>query len=220
MTCPVAVAGPANSIAVSRARDRLVEWLLGLHPATAAMLVSVGLFPTKGKALRRLNRLAAKGRVRFVGTVRRKAGRPEHVFCKWLPKADDLRHEVELTDLCLRLDAGQILRGPDVTDQAIRPDAEARINGRLYYVELDRGTMGYRQMERRLRLYEGCTDFVLWVCPTRDRRDELRARAGRIRGIALFATFAEATASPHAPVWIDVGGAVGALPRQGVVAAA
>ena len=201
-----------HSNAYARTRDARVEWLLARHPVTAAMLVSLRLFPSKGKALRRLNRLVAKGRIRLVGTVRRKGGRPEHVFCRWRPKADDLIHEVELTDLCLRLDAERIDRGPHVTDQAIRPDAEVWINGQVYYLELDRGTMGYGQMERRFRLYEGFAHFVLWVCPAVERRDGLRARAGRLRSCALFTSFAEAVTDPHRALWLDYAGTRVALP--------
>jgi hypothetical protein len=204
-----------RSLAYARARDERIAWLLTMHPVTAAMLVAIGWFPTRAKALRRLRRLAARGRVRFVGSVCRKLGRPEHVYCRWRPKSDDLLHEIELTELCFRLDAARILRGPHATDDRIRPDAEVRLNGQLYYLELDCGTMGYAQMERRFRLYEAFPHFVLWVCPTPERRDGLRARAQRLRHCALFATFAEALADPHAAIWIDVKGDRAALPREG-----
>jgi hypothetical protein len=205
---------PRRSLAYARSRDERIVWLLTAHPVTAAMLVAIGWFPTRAKALKRLRRLAAKGRVRFVGSLCRKLGRPEHVFCRWRPKADDLLHEVELTELCFRLDAVRILRGPHATDERIRPDAEVWINGQLYYLELDRGTMGYAQMERRFRLYEGFSHFVLWVCPTPERRDALRVRAERLRQCALFTTFAEAVTSPHETVWLDYRGEKAALPRE------
>lgn len=205
----------ARSNAFARERDARVLWLLGWHPVTAAMLVRIGWFPTRNKALRRLNRLVEKGRIRLVGTVRRKTGRPEHVFCRWRPKVDQLLHEVELTDLCLRLDAGRIFRGPRVTDAFVRPDAEVWINGRVYYLELDRATTGAGRIERdRFRKYEGCPHLSLWVCPTEARRESLRARAAAVRDGALFATLAEATSSPHSSVWIDFDGGRAALPRE------
>lgn len=208
-------ASAQKSTRFARERDARIRWLLDTHPVTAAMLVRVGWFPTKNKALRRLNRLVERGRVRLVGTVRRKTGRPEHVFCRWRPKVDQLLHEVELTDLCLRLDAGRILRGPQVTDSHIRPDAEVWINGRLYYVELDRATTGSGKIERdRFRKYDGCPHLSLWVCPTEVRRETLRAKAAGVRAGALFATFAEAMATPHGPVWLDFGGGRAALPRE------
>jgi hypothetical protein len=150
-----------------------------------------------------------------VGTIGGRLGRPENVYCGWHPKVDNLLHEVELTQLCFRLDAARILRSPHVTDEHIRPDAEVWIRGRLYYLELDRGSMGYTQMAGRFRLYEGFAHFVLWVCPTSERRDGLRARAEALRHCALFTTFAEALVSPHEAIWLDYGGEKAALPREG-----
>ncbi len=209
---------PRQSTAFARTRDERLLWLLGLHPMTAEMLVRIGWFPSRAKALKRLRRLAARGRIRFVGTVGRNGGRPEHVFCRWRPKADDLLHEVGLTELCLRLDAASILRGPHATDRTIRPDAEVRINDRLYYLENDTGSIGYAQMVRRFRLYQDFPHFTLWVCPTPDRRDGLRQRAELIRHCALFATFPEAVADPHRAIWLDFAGNRAALPREGTPA--
>jgi len=214
MPQPTSFAGPEQSLAFSRVRDARIEWLLEMHPVTAAMLVGIGLFPSKDKALRRLNRLVQKGRIRFVGTIRQRGGRPEHVFCCWRPKADDLLHEVELTEVCLRLDAGKIFRGPEVTDTTIRPDAEVWINEKVYYLELDRGSMGYAQIEGRFQLYRHFPGFVLWVCPTASRRDGLRHRAAALRHTALFTTLGETLVSPHTSVWLDFIGARVALPRQ------
>lgn len=178
------------------------------------MLCGLGLFPTRAKARNRLTRLVARKRIRFVGTVNRGLGRPEHAYCRWRPKIDSLVHELELTELCLRLDGERLLRGPHVTDTTIRPDAQVWINGREYLVELDRGSMGAAQMAGRFRLYEPCSRFVLWICPTAARRDALRAQADGLRSIALFTTFDEAMISPHAPIWLDCDGQVASLPRQ------
>jgi hypothetical protein len=178
------------------------------------MLAELGWFPTKSKALRRLNRLTLRRRIRFVGTVSRKPGRPEHVYCRWRPKPDQLLHEVRLTEVCLRLDAGQILRGPHATDRHLRPDAEVWINGQPYYLELDRGTMGYAQIERRFWLYRECPHAVLWVCSTEERREGMRRRAEGLRRTALFTTLAEALDSPHAPIWRDFAGDLVALPCE------
>jgi hypothetical protein len=204
-----------HSLALSRARDALVLRLLEAHPITAAMLVTLGWFPTKGKALKRLRRLVTRKRVRLVGAVSRKPGRPEHVYCRWRPKPDQLLHEVELTELCLRLHAGRILRGPQLEGSDLRPDAELAINGETCYLELDRGSMGYRQLRGRFRAYEGAGRLVLWVCPTPERLDGLRRQAQGIGRLALFATFAEAAIDPHRPIWIDCRGERAALPRHG-----
>jgi hypothetical protein len=206
-----------TSLDFARRRDARIEWLLSLHPATAAMLVEIGLFPVKAKALRRLNRLVEKGRLRLVGTVRRKAGRPEHVFYRGRVKPDQLHHELELSQLCFRIHAERILRGRLVTHADLRPDAELWINGELYFLEHDRGTSGYRQIERkRFSQYEGSRHLVLWVCPTAERRDGLRRRAAALRHVALFATFRDALADPHGAIWLDHDGGRVALPRHRV----
>lgn len=215
MVCPPAPATGPRSNAFARERDARVCWLLDTHPVTAAMLVDLGWFPTKNKALKRLGRLVKRGRVRLVGTVCRKPGRPEHVYCRWRPKPDQLLHEVGLTELCFQIDAGKILRGPHLADDGLRADAELWIGGRLYYLELDRGTMNYAQIARRFRRYQGSPHFVLWVCPTPDRLEGMRRRAEGIRDIALFTTLAEALASPHGEVWQDYQGGRVALPREG-----
>jgi hypothetical protein len=204
-----------HSIAFSRERDARVCWLLETHPVTAAMLVEIGWFPSKNKALHRLGRLVRRERIRLVGTVCQKPARPENVYCRWIPKVDHLLHEVQLTQLCLKLHASKILRGPDVTDTVIRPDAQVWINGEAYYLEWDRGTMGLLQIARyRFPKYEHCRHLALWVCSTERRRDALRERANRIRSIALFATAQEALACPHADIWLDYQGGKAALPRQ------
>lgn len=210
LTCP----SPRESLTFARLRDERVCFLLGEHPATAAMLVSLGWFPTKNKALRRLRRLVQRKRVRLVGTVCRKPGRAEHVYCRYRPKTDSLLHEVELTALCLRLHAAKIIRGPQAVDPLLRPDAEIWINGSHYLIELDRGTMGYKQIERRFKMYEGSEDLVLWVCSAPQRVEGFRERAERLRSVALFTTLAEALATPHGDIWRDYAGNRAALPRE------
>lgn len=206
---------PRRSIDFARERDARICWLLDSHPVTAAMLVQLGWFPSKNKALKRLRRLLLRKRIRLVGTVCRKLGRPEHVYCRWTVKINQLLHEIELTEVCFRLDAGQIHRGPHVTNDVLRPDAEVCINGQLYFLELDRGTMGLAQIDRRFLKYEGSRHFVLWVCSTQNRRETLRRRAERLRSTALFATLAEALTSPHGEIWLDYQGDRTALPREG-----
>jgi hypothetical protein len=178
------------------------------------MLLQLGLFPNRKKALRRLRRLVEKGEARVVGTVSRRRGRPETVFCGWVPKADTILHEVQITQLCLRIQAGRVVRGYGV-DARVRPDAELWINGEHFFLELDRGTSGLRDVvAERFPKYEGGDDLVLWVCPTEARKERLRAQAGRLAAVALFATFERALASPHDPVWTDHAGGTAALPRQ------
>jgi len=214
MSHPSAIGTTQRSIEFARSRDAKITWLLGMHPVTAMILVRLGLFPSRNKALKRLNRLVGKKRIYLVGTVCRKTGRPEHVYCRWRPKPNQLLHEVLLTELCLRIHAGRILRGPHVVDGRVRPDAELWINDRLYYLELDRGTMGYAQIAGRFRKYEECPHLALWVCANADRLNGLRSRAEPLRHTALFTTLAEALVTPHGAIWRDYNGDTAALPRQ------
>jgi hypothetical protein len=128
---------------------------------------------------------------------------------------DNLLHEVQLTELFLKLHVARILRGPQVSNRTFRPDAEVWVNGRCHLLELDRSTMGYAQIEGRFRAYEDCPHLSLWVCLTEARREGLRSRAERLRHSALFTTLAEALADPHGPIWIDYHGGRAALPREG-----
>jgi hypothetical protein len=195
-------------------RDGTICGLLDKHPVTAAMLVQLGWFRTRKKASKRLRLLADRKQVRRVGTVWRKPGRPEIVYCRWLPKADHLLHEVELTEVCMKLSARGILRGLSITDNELRPDAEVWINGKVYYLEYDRGTMRVSQIARRFAAYRHCPHFSLWVCADAKRADELRLRAEALRSTALFTTRVEALADPHAEIWRDFAGGRAALPRE------
>lgn len=205
---------PEDSLRVGRDRDARLRVLLEEHPVTAALLVAHGWFSTANKARARLRRLAQRGRARRVGTLDGAAGgRPEHVYCRWRPRPETLVHEIELTEVCLKLDARTLRRGPAVIDREVRPDAEAEIGGETYYVELDRGTMGRSQLARRFRLYADCPHFSLWVCSTPARRDALRAMAAPLRRTALFTTLDEARRGPHTAVWWDASGGCVRLPR-------
>lgn len=205
---------PQDSGSYGLDRDARIGSLLGTHPVTAAMLVRLGWFPNTKKALQRLRILAKRKAVTRVGAVWRKEGRPENVYCLWHPKSDHLLHEVELSEVCLQLSAGVIRRDPAIMDRAIRADAEVVINQELFYLELDRGTMRMGQIERRLARYEGSRHISLWICADGKRLEEVRRRAAKVRHTALFTTFAEAKADPHAEIWQDFGGARVALPRE------
>jgi len=205
---------PQHTIDFARKRDERICWLLDMHPVTAAMLVRLKWFPSKYKALKRLRRLVEKERIRIVGTVCRKSGRPEYVYCRWRPKPDQLLHEIQLTELCFRIQAKSANRGPHITDEQIRADAEVWINGRVYYLELDRGTMGFAKIGERFRKYKQCQHFSLWVCSTKERMEAMRRHAESLRHTALFATFAEALASPHGEIWLDYRGGRASLPHE------
>ncbi len=209
------VSSPTESSLVARKRDAAVLWLLSRHPATASMLVGIGLFPNRKKANRRLRRLAERGKLRLLGTASLKEGRPEHVYGRGYWNTSNLTHEVLLTKVCLRIDASEVRRGRGEVDATLRPDAELLINGRRFFLELDCGTMGYAEVvQKRFTRYQATDDLVLWVCPTASRMEGLRQRATMIRSIALFTTLDQLLASPHGPIWIDCDGVRASLPRS------
>jgi hypothetical protein len=209
------VPSAASGNAIARQRDAALLWLLSRHPATASMLVGIGLFPTRKKASKRLHRLAARRRLRLLGTVALKNGRPEHAYGRGHWNTTNLTHEVQLTRVCLKIDADEVRRGPGDVDATLRPDAEVLIAGRTFFLELDCGTMGYADVARkRFAKYRASDELVLWVCPTASRMEGLRRHAAMIRGTALFATLDQVLTNPHGPIWVDCDGARGALPRS------
>jgi hypothetical protein len=205
---------PKCSNAIARERDGSLLWLLSRHPATASMLVGIGLFPSRKKASKRLHRLTQRRKLRLLGTVSLKNGRPEHVYGRGHWNTTNLTHEVLLTKVCLRIDADAIHRGHGEVDATLRPDAELVIGGQRFCLELDCGTMGYADvLRKRFTKYQACDDLVLWVCPTASRLEGLRRHATMIRGTALFTTLDQVLANPHGPIWVDCDGERAALPR-------
>jgi hypothetical protein len=166
------------------------------------------------KARKRLHRLALRRRIRCVGMVCRKRGRPELVYARWSPKNDQLLHEVELTSLCFRLDVGAIRRGPVLRHHPQRPDAELLLRGVPILLEWDRHTMTTTQIEARYRLYESCPHLSLWVCPSVERMEQLRGLGQRLRATALWTTHAQALADPYGCIWMDAQGQLASLPRE------
>ena len=83
-----------SSNAFARERDRKVLWLLERHPATAGILVQLGIFPSRKKASKRLARLAKRKYLLFHGTASIKGGGPEQVYGRGFWKADNLAQEV------------------------------------------------------------------------------------------------------------------------------
>lgn len=205
-----------SSNALARRRDALILRLIARHPATAGMLVGLGLFPNRKKASKRLARLIRRGEVRRIGSVSLKDGRPEHVYARGRWKTDNLLHEVQLTRVCLKIHADEVRRGPADVDRYLLPDAELWIAGRRYCLEMDCGTMSYPDVVRkRFTKYRSCRDFTLWVCPSESRMEGLRQQAAMIQDISLFTTLDLALQNPHATIWVDVVGERGALPRGG-----
>ena len=140
-------------------------------------------------------------------------GRPEYVYCRWTPKYDNLRHEVNVTEFLLPFRNAEIIRGYD-TDRSLRPDAEVTINGHKYLVELDCGTMSYQDIiHKRFKKYEGYEGIVLWVALTDARMHGLRTRAERVKGNALFSTLAATLTEPFGGVWLTFDGQIETVPE-------
>lgn len=160
-------------------------------------------FPSKQTAYRRIKRLEEMKLLRKVGeTMVQDTGRQEKVYCNgWKPKSDQLRHEVLLTDFLLLYGDAETVRGWHV-DRTLRPDAEMRLHGLLYYVELDTGHMSLSQIRKRQEAYRGASNLVLYVTlGTQVRLRNLMRTSERIEQIGLFTTFSQAMNDPCGRIW-------------------
>jgi len=120
------------------------------------------------------------GHILPIDTVCRKHGHPELVYCCWGDRlSQQLLHEIELTELCLRIHAGEIRRGARARSmRGSVPMQNSSSTASDSSRSTTRGTMGIAQIQERFSLYEGCPDLVLWVCPTEARcSSPARARA-------------------------------------------
>lgn len=138
-------------------------------------------------------------------------GRPERVYCNsWKPKADQLRHEVLLTDFLLCYPESDVLRGW-LVNRRIRPDAEMTWKDRLFYVEFDTGHESYSQVRRRQRVYSGIQDILLYVTLTKTRMAGLIRNSRAVKSIALFTTLELAKRDPFGPIWTSSNGRQGSI---------
>lgn len=117
-------------------------------------------------------------------------------------------------------------RGPDTWDYvedkhgehiSVRPDLVFSLNGTVYFLEVDRGTMTLSRFKRKLRGYrEYCSkgnfrskykvnDFrVLTTAPSERRRNNLLEQAIKVGGSirVFFAVYDEVIDNPFGAVWI------------------
>jgi hypothetical protein len=198
------------------ARDARVCALLVTHPVTTGLLVQIGLFPNRQRALKRLRLLAERHHIRVVGSVSMSTGGQELVFCRWKPRPARLAHEVALSEVLLRLNLGTVYRGPDMARKNSSADAEVSIGGERYWLVMDQRAMWEESMWRRLRRYELSSQRSLWVCGTAQNMERLCEQAERLRQSkgrtwALYTTHREALAHPDGPVWRDCRGRCGLL---------
>ena len=167
----------------------------------------IPLFPCRATAYRAVAGLRRQRRLRAIGhALMETTGRPEIAYCNsWKPKADQLRHEVWVTDFLLCYPDAEIVRGWRV-DRHIRPDAEMQLRGQKFYVELDSGEQSHRQVRDRQLAYASVRDFLLYVTLSERRLTGLIKHAESVRHIALFTTLERVVADPHGPVWVDCQG--------------
>lgn len=184
--------------------------MLATHPMTIRQMVEWGFFPSRKRARKRLSILVRRQQVYLLGTAKSiKRGRPEDVFARWRAKADNLRHEVLLTDgLMPYLRMGlSVKRGYEV-DRGFWPDGElvfpAEFHHLAGFAEQDCGTMTYERIVReRFGKYRNCDVPVFWFEPSEIRLEGMRSRAQSISHCSFFATLDAIKGDPLGPVWID-----------------
>jgi hypothetical protein len=123
-----------------------------------------------------------------VGSVQlSKTGRPKDVLCRWQPQQTQLLHDVLTTAELLRFPNVPVNRGKFV-DQSIRPDATLLMGDDFspVHVELDRDTEGYRALKRRIRMYVGLHEPVIWIAPSEARMDGIRRHCKAIASDSFF----------------------------------
>ena len=144
--------------------------------------------------------------------------RPMNVFCNgYYPKADNLLHEVLLTDFLFSYFEFATSKRHKKCDKFIRPDAEMEMAGFKYYVEMDTGSVHHGVQKRRWRRYEQVTqDLLLVVTLSPIRMENLIRHANRVASIALFTTLDQVKEKPFGSIWRSVADdRTIALPKRG-----
>jgi hypothetical protein len=132
--------------------------------------------------------------------ISKDSGRPESVYCNgWKPKADQLEHELLLTDFCICLPNADFKRGY-LVDKKLKPDGQMWFDGVFFNIELDTGEQTHTQVNRRQKRYAGSTDYLLYVTQSERRLESLRTKADPcVRKIALFTTLEKVQTNPADP---------------------
>lgn len=139
-------------------------------------------------AARLVERWRRKKKLRSVGLIQpAPTGRPEIVYCGWFPKQDQLYHEVMITEFRLLFLDAEFRRNVQVKQTCA--DGVLIRDGRTCNVEIDMGTMPKKQMKSKFLRYREATDFLLVVCPTEKRLQQVMLWSEHVRDIALFTTF-------------------------------
>jgi hypothetical protein len=153
-------------------------------------------------------KLDRKGRIRSVGRVVNANGQEVKLYSVY--PVGKPQHEYELTELLLSIKASNVTRGFGIHD--LNPDAIITIAEDSYFLELDRGTEGYRELYEQIKAYGNET--VLWVMSSETRINGVFRR--EVPESQWFTTYRQATADFHAEgaFWNSAGdrASVGARP--------
>jgi hypothetical protein len=98
-----------------------------------------------------------KGRIKKVARVVNGGGQEVNLYATF--PVGKPQHEYELTEVLLSIQANSVERGFGIHD--LNPDAIVTIGEDRYFLELDRGTEGYRELYEQVKAY--ANETVLWV---------------------------------------------------------
>ncbi len=164
-------------------------------------------FPSWQSAFRWAERQVKYGHIAKLGEVVGANGKGQSVYGH-KSKNDNLRHETDLSQVLVHfeLEEWEWLRGEDA-DSQYRADSDLRQYGHAFRLEIDENTERRRALERRLKVYEGSQDFVLFVGPHERRLREAKDVGSFLGDQLLLTTIAKAAKDPFAKdVWEDVYG--------------
>jgi hypothetical protein len=193
-------ATPEDTNSFCALRDNAVERFLAENPATTKQLVQVKLFRREAKARERLNTLERQKRVQRSAKVMEN-GRPLILWS--VHDVSKPQHEYELTKMVLCLDFAEKMTR---VATACLADLQFWIRGEEYAGELDRNTMKPDEIRDRLAKYDGYDHDVIWVCPTRERVEELKTIARVFKTAFAFTTLAELQANARGYIFEGVTG--------------
>lgn len=185
------------------------------HPLTVRQIEQIGAFGTYARAAVWTHAKRKQGLLTHRGTIRNDHGngRGLDVYCNgWMPKADNLRHEIKGTDFCLLYPQATFRRGYQVGP--FRPDIEMELNGQLYLIEIDCASLTRTQVQKRwarYRKFDADTGTILIVAVSNPRRgidstermQELIRWSESMYGIASFTTLEALQADPYGAVLWD-----------------
>jgi hypothetical protein len=111
------------------------------------------------------------------------------LLCTWTPRQNELLHEWMGTEFRLDFPAWHCVRGKH-TNRKLKPDMTLTKDISVH-VEIDTGAESKAIVDRRMRVYVGQTDTVVWVSRTKSRMEWLKNRGRVIQDIALFTVLGE-----------------------------